>query len=132
MDRKSEGIEFNREAFVAGPPKEASTGPRLIMGLLVVVSVVALGLIAYKVLIQNAGSSSATDTRIIAALDQRLSLIEDRLDQLEKDRSRKISAPAPAAPASQPAAPRGFHAACRSALPRFESDTPAYADRSCS
>lgn len=104
MDRKSEGIEFNREAFVAGAPKEASTAPRLIMGLLVVISVVALGLIAYKVLIQNAGSASSTDTRVIAALDQRLSLIEDRLEQLEKDRSRKSSAPAPAATV-QPAAP---------------------------
>lgn len=121
MDRKSEGIEFNREAFVAGPPKEASTGPRLIMGLLVVVSVVALGLIAYKVLIQNAGSSSATDTRIIAALDQRLSLIEDRLDQLEKDRSRKISAPAPAAPATQPVAPA---ASTQPAGPHYRVSNP--------
>jgi hypothetical protein len=104
MDRKSEGIEFNREAFVAAPPKEAPAGPRLILGLLLVVSVVAIGLIAYKVLIQNAGSSSGTDPRIVAQLDQRLSMIEDRLDQLEKDRGRRAAAPAPAAPAPQAAA----------------------------
>jgi hypothetical protein len=104
MDRKSEGIEFNREAFVSNTPKEASSGPRLILGLLLVVSIVALGLIAYKVLIQGAGSSGGTiDARVVAQLDERLSTIEDRLDQMEKERGRKAAAPAPAAPA--PAAP---------------------------
>ena len=84
MDRKSDGIEFNREAFVASTPKEASAGPRLFIGLLLVVSVAALGLIVYKVLIQNAGGSGGTtDARVVAELDQRLSMIEDRLDQRE-------------------------------------------------
>src|SRR5271170_7520842 len=106
MDRKSEGIEFNREAFATNTPKEASTGPRLILGLLLVVSIVALGLIAYKVLIQGAGSSGGTiDARVVAQLDERLSTIEDRLDQMEKERGRKAAAPAPvAAPDSATAA----------------------------
>ena len=89
MDRKSDGIEFNREAFVASTPKEASAGPRLFIGLLLVVSVAALGLIVYKVLIQNAGGSGGTtDARVVAELDQRLSMIEDRLDQIEKELRR--------------------------------------------
>jgi hypothetical protein len=105
MDRKSDGIEFNREAFVASTPKEASAGPRLFIGLLLVVSVAALGLIVYKVLIQNAGGSGGTtDARVVAELDQRLSMIEDRLDQIEKEHGRKVAAPAPAAAASAPAA----------------------------
>jgi hypothetical protein len=121
MDRKSEGIEFNRDAFVSGPPKESNTGSRLIIGVLLVVSVVALGLIAYKVLIQSAGTASATDGRIVAQLDQRLSMIEDRLDQLEKDRGRKAAAPAPAAPAPQPAAEP---VATRPAGPRYQVMNP--------
>ena len=105
MDRKSDGIEFNREAFVASTPKEASAGPRLFIGLLLVVSVAALGLIVYKVLIQNAGGSGGTtDARVVAELDQRLSMIEDRLDQIEKEHGRKVAAPAPAAAATAPAA----------------------------
>ena len=120
MDRKSEGIEFNRDAFVSGPPKQANTAPRLVMGLLLVISVVALGLIAYKVLIQNSESASGTDPRVIAQLDQRLSMIEDRIDQLEKDRSRKTAAPAPAAPASQPAA----QASATKPVPRYQISNP--------
>lgn len=105
MDRKSDGIEFNREAFATNTPKEASSGPRLVLGLLLVVSVVALGLIAYKVLIQNAGSSGGTiDARVVAQLDERLSTIEDRLDQLDKERGRKAAAPAPAPAPAAPAA----------------------------
>src|SRR5580704_11804423 len=103
MDRKTEGIEFNREAFAAAPAKEANAGPRLIIGLLLVVAVVALGLIAYKVLIQGSNGPSPSDAKVVAELDQRLSMIEDRLDQIEKERGRKYAAPAPAAPA--PAAP---------------------------
>jgi pyruvate/2-oxoglutarate dehydrogenase complex dihydrolipoamide acyltransferase (E2) component len=121
MDRKSEGIEFNREAFVAGPPKAAPAGPRLILGLLLVVSVVALGLIAYKVLIANAGTPASADGRVIAQLDQRLSMIEDRLDQLEKDRGRRAAAPAPAAPAPQPAPAA---AAERPASPHYQVSNP--------
>jgi hypothetical protein len=123
MDRKSEGIEFNREAFTSNTPKEASTGPRLILGLLLVVSVVALGLIAYKVLIQSAGSGGGTtDARVVAQLDQRLSTIEDRLDQMEKERGRKVSAPAAAAPAPAPAAPAA--AATQPAGPHYRVSNP--------
>lgn len=103
MDRKTEGIEFNREAFAAAPAKEANAGPRLVVGLLLVVAVVALGLIAYKVLIQGSNGPSASDARVVAELDQRLSMIEDRLDQIEKERGKKVAAPVAAAPA--PAAP---------------------------
>src|SRR5580704_7600490 len=103
MDRKKEGIEFNREAFAAAPAKEANAGPRLIIGLLLVVAVVALGLIAYKVLIQGSNGPSPSDAKVVAELDQRLSMIEDRLDQIEKEHGRKVAAPAPAAPAASPA-----------------------------
>ncbi len=120
MDRKSEGIEFNREAFATNTPKEPSSGPRLILGLLLVVSVVALGLIAYKVLIQSAGSSGGTiDARVVAQLDERLSTIEDRLDQMEKERGRKAAAPAPAAPAPAPAA-----AAATQPAPHYRISNP--------
>jgi hypothetical protein len=104
MDRKTDGIEFNREAFVANTPQAPSSGPRLVIGLLLVVSVVALGLIAYKVLIQSPNGPSASDARVVAELDQRLSMIEDRLDQMEKERGKKVAAPAPSAPAPAAAA----------------------------
>jgi len=119
MDRKSEGIEFNREAFATNTPKEASTGPRLILGLLLVVSIVALGLIAYKVLIQGAGSSGGTiDARVVAQLDERLSTIEDRLDQMEKERGRKAAAPAPVA------APAPAAVAATQPAPRYKISNP--------
>src|ERR1700690_1497020 len=124
MDRKSEGIEFNREAFTPNTPKAPSAGPRLILGLLLVVSVVALGLIAYKVLIQNAGSGGGTtDARVVAQLDQRLSTIEDRLDQMEKERGRKTAAPAPGGPAPAPAAPAAA-ASTQPAGPHYRVSNP--------
>jgi hypothetical protein len=132
MDRKSDGIEFNREAFVASTPKEASAGPRLFIGLLLVVSVAALGLIVYKVLIQNAGGSGGTtDARVVAELDQRLSMIEDRLDQIEKEHGRKVAAPAPAAPAASPASastqPEAPHYRISNPTPQQQHSAPATA-----
>ncbi len=121
MDRKTEGIEFNREAFAAAPAKEANTGPRLVVGLLLVVAVVALGLIAYKVLIQGSNGPSASDAKVVAELDQRLSMIEDRLDQIEKERGRKYAAPAPTAPA--PAAPASADAN-QPAAPHYKISNP--------
>jgi hypothetical protein len=128
MDRKSAGVDFDREAFVSPSPRAPSGDSRLPGLLLLLVAVAALGLIGYKFLIQDAVDDSGSDRRTLAQIDQRMAGIEDRLSRIEQERDRpavssfaakKPDAPAPAvdpqsaprvyritpAPPQQPAAP---------------------------
>jgi hypothetical protein len=88
MDRKSSGIDFDREAFVTPAPRAPHGDSRWPGVLLLLVAVVALGLLGYKFLIQDAVNDSGSDSRTLAQIDQRMAGIEDRLQRIEQDRDR--------------------------------------------
>lgn len=100
MDRKSTGIDFDRDAFVPPPahtPVPETRWPGL---LLLLVAVGVLGLIGYKFLIQNA-DESGSDSRSLAQIDQRMADIEQRLEKIEQDHDRPVPDPVPASRKAQ-------------------------------
>ena len=68
MDRKSAGVDFDRDAFVTPPHQAPRPEARWPGMLLLLVAVAALGLLAYKFLIQNAVEDSGSDSRTLAQI----------------------------------------------------------------
>jgi hypothetical protein len=102
MDRKSSGIDFDRESFVAPSASNSQAASRL-PGLLILVAAAAvLCFLGYRFLIQNAGDDAGGDQRTLAQIDQRMAGIEDRLEKIEQDRDRR---PVEMAPSSKQTAP---------------------------
>jgi cell division protein FtsB len=95
MDHKSTGIEYDREMFVPSGQQTTSAGPS-VMGILLfvlgVAGVAALAFIGYRVMTQGGGAVSATDNRALLQVQQHLSQIDDRLDQLEQENHRLAAA----------------------------------------
>jgi hypothetical protein len=113
MDRKNAGIEYDREAFIPAADRLSDSNPTL-RGVLVLVAsiaaIIALAFLGYKIVAQSDGGGSPSDSRVLGQLDQRLSGIEQRLEQLEQENHRRIFAfPVPSpkadAPVAAPSAP---------------------------
>src|SRR5580700_2566381 len=113
MDRKNAGIEYDREAFIPASDRLSDGNPSL-RGVLVLVAsiaaIIALAFLGYKIVAQSDGGGSPSDSRVLGQLDQRLSGIEQRLEQLEQENHRRIFAfPVPSpkadAPVAAPSAP---------------------------
>jgi hypothetical protein len=105
MDRKSPGIDYERDAFVPAVAPQAQSGSRLPGMLLLLVAAAGLCFLGYKFLIQSAVEDSGSDQRTLAQLDQRMAGIEDRLERIEQDRERTPAQSAPGARQAAPAAP---------------------------
>jgi hypothetical protein len=109
MDRKNAGIEYDREAFIPAADRSSDSNPSL-RGVLVLVAsiaaIIALAFLGYKIVAQSdVGGGSPSDSRVLGQLDQRLSGIEQRLEQLEQESHRRTYAfPAPSPKADVPAA----------------------------
>ncbi len=109
MDRKNAGIEYDREAFIPAADRLSDSNPSL-RGVLVLVAsiaaIIALAFLGYKIVAQSdVGGGSPSDSRVLGQLDQRLSGIEQRLEQLEQENHRRTYAfPAPSPKADAPAA----------------------------
>lgn len=116
MDRKNAGIEYDREAFIPAADRLSDSNPSL-RGVLVLVAsiaaIIALAFLGYKIVAQSdVGGGSPSDSRMLGQLDQRLSGIEQRLEQLEQENHRRNYAfpgpppktDTPSAAASAPAA----------------------------
>lgn len=101
MDRKNAGIEYDREAFMPAADAMSDGNPSL-RGVLVllasIAAIVALAFLGYKIVAQSDAGGSVGDSRVLSQLDQRLSGIEQRLEQLEQENHHR-----PYAPAAQPA-----------------------------
>jgi len=117
MDRKNAGIDYDRDAFMPATDATSDGSPSL-RGVLVLVAsiaaIAALAFLGYKIVAQSDSSSWTGDSRVLSRLDQRLSGIEERLNQLEQENHRRAYAPAfsapkveaPAAASTPAAAPR--------------------------
>jgi hypothetical protein len=109
MDRKNAGIEYDREAFIPAADRLSDSNPSL-RGVLVLVAsiaaIIALAFLGYKIVAQSdVGGGSPSDSRILGQLDQRLSGIEQRLEQLEQENHRRNYAfPGPPPKAETPSA----------------------------
>src|SRR5579863_6222188 len=89
MSEKSDGVDFDRQAFVR--PQEPS-GPKLrvieVVLVLAVIAAMALGIKLLPLFLHGEANSSDPD---LAQMDKRLSEIEARLERLEA--ARRTAAP---------------------------------------
>jgi hypothetical protein len=119
MDHKSTGIEFDREAFASAPPaKTPNPLAGLVVVALVATVVLGLGFLAYKSLGRGSSAPPVADARALVEVEQRLGSIEDRLDNIEKDRKRYATLAANSTKQPEAAAPV--------AAPAPSSRRPAY------
>jgi hypothetical protein len=105
MDRKSTGLDFDRETFVAPSASQPQHNSRLPGVLLLLVAVAGLCFLGYKFLIQSAVDDSGADQRTLAEIDQRMAGIEERIERIEQDRDRRPADTAPSAKQAAPASP---------------------------
>jgi hypothetical protein len=103
MDRKSTGIDFDREAFVAPAEQASPSGSRLSGVLLLLVAIGGLGLLGYKFLIQSAVDDPGADRRTLVQIEQRMAGIEERLEQMEQNRTKTTGNYAPSERKQEPA-----------------------------
>jgi hypothetical protein len=129
MDRKNAGIEYDREVFA--PSDRAADGSPSLRGVFILLgsifAIVALGLLGYKIVSQSDIAGSSGDSRLIAQVDQRLSTIEQRIEQLEQDNHRR--AYAPPAQASKNDAPAAQTNSSETARSRYQV-SPAGTEKS--
>ena len=90
MDRKSTGIDFDRQAFVTSSESSSATGSPFTGVLLLLVAIAALCLLGYKFLIRTAVDDPDSARRTLAQIDQRMSGIEERLEQIEQNHNRAV------------------------------------------
>ena len=90
MSEKSTGIDFDRQVFVQ--PEAPPTRPSLRIGGLIfaLVAIVAMAILAYKVVPQAAKQSESAGDPTLADLDKRLAAMEGRLDRLETTRTAAV------------------------------------------
>lgn len=105
MDRKSTGIDFDRQSFVNRAAESSPSGLRFSGVLLLLVAIAALGLLGYKFLIQSAVDDPGAERRTLVQMDQRLAGIEQRLEQLEQNRDRTAGAFASSVNKPEPPSP---------------------------
>lgn len=118
MDRKNAGIEYDREAFIPAAEHMSDGNPSM-RGILVllasIAAIAALAFLGYKIVTQSDANGSVADSRVLGQLDQRLSGIEQRLEQLEQDNHRRsYAAPAQNPKSEAPAASSNPSGASRS------------------
>jgi hypothetical protein len=88
MDRKSTGIDFDRQAFVTSAEPASPSGARFPGVLLLLVAIAGFGLLGYKFLIQSAVDDPAAERRTLVQIEQRMAGIEERLEQIEQNHNR--------------------------------------------
>lgn len=94
MDRKSTGVEFDREAFVPADHTPKPSPPFLGIALFLIAAA-AVGFVGYKLLKMSSGGSVAmggANNNEVIALREELSRVEKRVDDLER-RPRTAAAP---------------------------------------
>jgi len=105
MDRKSTGIEYDRQAFVTSAEPASPSGSRFSGVLLLLVAVAGLGLLGYKFLIQSAVDDPEANRRTLVQIEQRMAGIEERLEQIEQNHNRSAVEFAPSAKKPEPSSP---------------------------
>jgi DNA polymerase IIIc chi subunit len=97
------GIDFNRQVFIPAT-QEAPRSPasRLMGSLILVVAVAALGFVGYKLVSEYSGSTPGAASKDLEQVQQQLTDMGKRIDQLEQRRRVVLAEPAsvPSKPAS--------------------------------
>ncbi len=112
-------IRVDRQGFVTpDPPRQPGGGGRSLWALLLVlVAIGGLGFVAHRLLQSASAGDSARGDASVAQLAERLSLLEARLDQLEKRRREPVSQTVPAPSAEND--PAKIRASGASARPEY-------------
>jgi hypothetical protein len=90
-DKSTTGIDFDRQAFVQSQTSSSAPGARvggLIFGLAIIVIIAVVG---YRLLPQTAPASANTNDPALASVDQRLTMIEERLAKLEAEKKKTVT-----------------------------------------
>ncbi len=88
-DKSTAGIDFDRQVFVQSQAPSATgvgTGARmggLIFGIAIIAAIAFVG---YKLIPQTSRTSASADDPALASVDQRLTMIEERLAKLEAEK----------------------------------------------
>lgn len=86
------GVDFDRKAFVPAVERAPRPPARMLGFLLLLCALAALAFVGYKVLSDSRPSAPATmDSQTLQTLQQHLTKIEKRLDQLERRRKSSAS-----------------------------------------
>ncbi len=79
------GVDFDRKAFVPATEPAPRAQGRMLGSLLLVIAVAALAFLGYKLLADSwRSAAAASDSQGLDAIQQQLTKIEKRLDQLER------------------------------------------------
>src|SRR5579863_9905664 len=89
-DKSTAGIDFDRQVFVQSQAPSATTGlgagarmGGLIFGIAIIAAIAFVG---YKLIPQTLRTSASADDPALASVDQRLTMIEERLAKLEAEK----------------------------------------------
>jgi hypothetical protein len=97
------GVDFDRKAFVSAVEPAPRPQGRMLASLLLVIALAALAFLGYKLIADSGRSAAAaSDSQSLGAIQEQLTKMEKRLDQLEH--RRKTSAQEMDAPPSTPTA----------------------------
>jgi hypothetical protein len=99
------GIDFDRQVFVAPADQAQKQPPKVLGAVILAIAVVGIGFVGYK-LMSNAGvGGTSAESNGLLEIQQQLTDVRQRIDQLEK--RHKVSPPesAVASPKLVPAAP---------------------------
>jgi hypothetical protein len=94
------GIDFNRQAFVPSDEKTPQPATRLVGLAFLLVVLVVIGVVGYKVIASSTRSEASADAPGLEKIQQHLTEIEKRLDQLEKRRKVPVAEPVPGSSAT--------------------------------
>jgi len=119
------GIDFNRQAFTSSGEQAPQPATRLLGMLFLLAALGALGFVGYKVISASTRSEASADSQGLEKIQQQLTEMEKRIEQLEKRRKLPTAEPvrAPAtteAKSAVPATPTkhlAFKISAASALP---------------
>jgi hypothetical protein len=97
------GIDFDRQVFVNKADKTPPQLNRIFGTTLLVIAVAAIGLIGYKLFLEYTGGAASADSQGLDQIQQQLTDLGKRIDQLEKH--RKFVVPEPTVASQTPTKP---------------------------
>jgi Tfp pilus assembly protein PilV len=117
------GIDFDRQVFVPTPDQTPQRVGRVLIIPVLVVVIGLIGLIGYKLYAGYSVGAASADSQSIEQIQQHLTDMETRIDELEKHRKAAVSQPVasakiPASPIVEPPAPKrtGYKVSAASVL----------------
>ena len=95
-------IDFDRQVFVARAEEAPKQPPRVVGLLVLAIAVVGIGIVGYKLMSDASLSGTSAETSSIQQIQQQLTEMKERIDQLEKRRKAASPESAIASPKTEP------------------------------